>query len=549
MYVVILMRTLNPATLFFSGLTLVPALVTGQLSGPVGPKISVADKATKKICNVLDYGAVADKKTDLGPALGDAFFDCARTNDGGVVYIPEGDYVMETWVTLNGGEGWALQLDGTIYRTGTGGGNMIMIKRTSDFELFSSTGKGAIQGNGYQFHADGSLNGPRILRLAMVDRFSVHDVALTDAPAFHFSIDTCTNGEVYNMAIRGGDHGGLDGIDVWGENMWIHDVMVTNKDECVTIKNPSHNTLIENIYCNWSGGCAFGSLAGGINISDITYRNVYTVRSNQMMMIKSNGGSGTVSNVLFESFIGHSNAYSLVFDQYWSKMGTADGDGVQLTNFTISNWRGTCSNGKQRGPIKMNCADGAPCTDIKIDDFAMWTETGDVLDNYCRSAYGVGTCLKENTPTPTAYEVTHVTTTIAPSNYPAPTMDDDVEDSFGFTLPIPIPTIPASFFPDTPPISALAGSASDKTVDIAQVAYQVTSSSTTTTSTLVTTTATRPVTATTTATTSIATTTIPTTTTKASLTPTETNIPRRHRKKQHKHSCNKSHHESSEEED
>ena len=37
-------------------------------------------------------------------------------------------------------------------------------------------------------------------------------------------------------------------------------------------------------------------------------------------------------------------------------------------------------------------------------------------------------------------------------------MAEDVDDSFGFTVPIPIPTIPASFFPDVPPISPLAGS-------------------------------------------------------------------------------------------
>lgn len=41
----------------------------------------------------------------------------------------------------------------------------------------------------------------------------------------------------------------------------IHDVEVSNKDECVTVKNPSDHLLIENIFCNWSGGCAMGSLA------------------------------------------------------------------------------------------------------------------------------------------------------------------------------------------------------------------------------------------------------------------------------------------------
>lgn len=33
---------------------------------------------------------------------------------------------------------------------GTAGGNMIAIENANDFEFFSSTGKGAIQGFGYQ---------------------------------------------------------------------------------------------------------------------------------------------------------------------------------------------------------------------------------------------------------------------------------------------------------------------------------------------------------------------------------------------------------------
>jgi rhamnogalacturonan hydrolase len=44
---------------------------------------------------------------------------------------------------------------------------------------------------------------------------------------FHFVINTCTNGEAYNMAIRGGDWGGLDGVDVTGTNLWVHDVSTT----------------------------------------------------------------------------------------------------------------------------------------------------------------------------------------------------------------------------------------------------------------------------------------------------------------------------------
>jgi rhamnogalacturonan hydrolase len=52
----------------------------------------------------------------------------------------------------------------------------------------------------------------------------VHDLLLVDAPMFHFVMNTVTNGEAYNMVIRGGDWGGLDGVDVVGTNVWIHDV-------------------------------------------------------------------------------------------------------------------------------------------------------------------------------------------------------------------------------------------------------------------------------------------------------------------------------------
>lgn len=47
-----------------------------------------------------------------------------------------------------------------------------------------------------------------------------------------------------------------------------------------------------------------GSLGTDTDISDIIYRNVYTWKSNQMYMVKSNGGSGTVSNLVLENFIG-----------------------------------------------------------------------------------------------------------------------------------------------------------------------------------------------------------------------------------------------------
>ncbi|OJK01525.1 hypothetical protein ASPACDRAFT_25844 [Aspergillus aculeatus ATCC 16872] len=435
----------------FAAVGLAPLLAAAQLSGSVGPLTSASTKAATKTCNVLDYGAKADKSTDLGTPLASAFADCKT---GGLVYIPEGDYAMSTWVKLAGGSAWALQLDGTIYRDSTEGGNMIMIEHTSDFELFSSNSKGAIQGLGYELHKDDNYSGPRLLRVWDTTDFSVHDIILVDSPAFHFSIDTCTNGEVYNMAIRGGNHGGLDGIDVWSDNIWIHDIEVTNKDECVTVKSPAHNILVENIYCNWSGGCGMGSFGTDTNVTDITYRNIYTWNSNNMMLIKSNGGSGFIENVVLENFIGHGNAYSLDVDSAWASMSTVEGDGIQMSNFTIKNWKGTEEYGLTRGPIKMICPTGAPCYDITIEDFAMWTEKGSVQWYSCQSAYGSGFCLKDSDDH-AAYSASTTTVSSAPSGYSATTMAADLTAAFDSTLSIPIPTIPTSFYPGATPYSAL----------------------------------------------------------------------------------------------
>ena len=108
---------------------------------PIGPLTSSSAKWAKKVCNITNYGAVADGKTDS-----------------------LGTFAMATWVTLSGGTAWAINLEGIIVRTGTAGGNMIYIEHSTDFEIYSSRGVGAIQGYGYQFHEQGEY-GPRLLRL------------------------------------------------------------------------------------------------------------------------------------------------------------------------------------------------------------------------------------------------------------------------------------------------------------------------------------------------------------------------------------------------
>ncbi|KAJ4419268.1 hypothetical protein N0V82_005071 [Gnomoniopsis sp. IMI 355080] len=425
-----------------------------QLSGTVGPTTTTSSKASTKVCSIMDYGGVADASTDNGQAISDAWTACAS---GGEVLIPAGDYGLATWVSLTKGTGVSINLEGTIYRTGTDSGNMISIEDSTDIEVYSATSAGAIQGYGYEFHKDGSY-GPRIMRCTNCVDFSIHDIILVDAGQFHLSLDTCSNGEIYNMIIHGGYEGGLDGIDVWGDNIWIHDIEVSNKDECVTVKDPSSNLLIEQVHCNWSGGCAMGSLASGVDISNVEYNYIYTHNSNQMYMIKSNGGSGTVENIALNNFMGHSNAYTLDFDTAWSSMDVVDGDGITYSNISFSTWTGTAADGIERGPVKIDCPEAVPCTDITVEDFAVWTDTDDDEVLYvCQNAYGDGACLVAGDAAG-AYTTTQTVT--SSGDYSYQTMDNELSTGYDISASIPIPTMPASFYPGKAPISAfLSGSA------------------------------------------------------------------------------------------
>lgn len=135
-------------------------------------------------------------------------------------------------------------------------------------------------------------------------------------------------------------------------------------------------------------------------------------------------------------------------------MSAVDGDGVQLSNITVKNWKGTEAYGAERGPVKVICADGAPCYDITIEDFAMWTEEGDSQWYSCESAYGSGFCLQDSDDH-VSYSATTSTVDSAPSGYSATSMAADLTTDFGSTVSIPIPTIPTSFYPGATPYSAL----------------------------------------------------------------------------------------------
>jgi rhamnogalacturonan hydrolase len=171
--------------------------------------------------------------------------------------------LVATGIILNGGSAYALQIDGLITLTSDGsfGGNAIVIKGASDVEVFSSNGLGAINGQGYITRITSSGQNARLFRFINCSNISFHDIILVDSPTFHLIFNDVSNMEAYHITIRGPNIGGTDGIDlICTDNCYLHDLEVTNRDECISVKSPSNNVLIEDVYCNHSGGMSIGSL-------------------------------------------------------------------------------------------------------------------------------------------------------------------------------------------------------------------------------------------------------------------------------------------------
>lgn len=193
------------------------------------------------------------------------------------------------------------------------------------------------------------------------------------------------------------------------------------------------------------------------DISNIEYNYVYTHHSNQMYMIKSNGGSGTVEGLAFNNFMGHSNAYTLDFDTAWSSMSVTDGDGISYTNISFSGWTGTCESGMERGPVKIDCPEAVACNDITVEDFNVWTDDGGSEVLYvCQNAYGTGACLVDGSAD-TAYTTTQTVSSVG--DYTYTTMDNELSTGYDISASIPIPTMPASFYPGRLPLSAVLNGA------------------------------------------------------------------------------------------
>ncbi|GLA59301.1 hypothetical protein AtubIFM55763_004615 [Aspergillus tubingensis] len=424
--------------------SLLAGLTVGQLIGPVGPTTNLEDKTIE--CNILNYGGVADNQTDVAASIEATFTECVVNNPKSRLVVPEGDYLIKRSVVLSNGTNWAFQLDGLI--TAAYGGNwtvdrelilqgfageqiinstingegdgkflldVLVIVNAVDFEFYSSNGLGAFQGQGYIYRNLDNTDRPRLVRLISPTNASVHDLILVDSPKFHI----------------------------------VFDFAVTNRDECVSVKSPSHHALVENLVCNQAGsGVSIGSLNVSAEISNIEARNISIIQGNNIAFIKTYpGGSGYVRDVTFENFRSLNSLYGLDINQYWQNTWEPDTGSVTLSNLVFKNFSGSVADGALRPPLYLFASDLTFATNVTVEEFSVWTETGTTVVNKISNIFGTGDdSYGENDgietlqsgESPYTYTSTY-TITASPTNWQAPSTPTWALPSTGYGTASPIP--------------------------------------------------------------------------------------------------------------
>ncbi|KAI8241369.1 Rhamnogalacturonase A [Colletotrichum sp. SAR 10_96] len=161
-------------------------------------------------------------------------------------------------------------------------------------------------------------------------------------------------------------------------------------------------------------------------IHDIEHaRNISIIQGNNIAFIKTYpGGSGYVTNITFENFRSKAS-FNLIF----------------------KNFSGSVADGAKRPPLYLIANDLTYATNITIEGFSLWTESGTYVVNKISNifgnsdnSYGVGDGIKSLTSkqSPTAYTSTYTIST-TPTGWAIPPSPTWAAASTGYGTDVPIP--------------------------------------------------------------------------------------------------------------
>ncbi|KAJ4783424.1 Pectin lyase-like superfamily protein [Rhynchospora pubera] len=383
--------------------------------------------------DVLTYGAVGNGVSDDTEAFKTAWDSACQEMNPSMISVPKGySFLIKSTIFAGPCQNIIIfQVDGTIVAPSepdlwpvNSRRNWLIFYKADGLTL---RGGGLIDGRGEKWWdlpckphkakngsaSRGPCDSPVALRFFSSSNVTVDGLKVQDSPQFHFRFDQCRYVTVSSLQIRSPAFSpNTDGIHVEGsENVLIHNSVISNGDDCVSIGAGSLNIHIENVTCGPGHGISIGSLGKQNSracVTNVTVRNAVIRHSDNGVRIKTwQGGSGSVSAVTFDNIHMDTVRNPIIIDQYYclSKSCQNQTSNLFVSGVSYRNIKGTYD--VRNPPVHFGCSDSVPCTNITVSEVELLPATGQIIsDPFCWNVYGMAQtmtippllCLQEGLP-------------------------------------------------------------------------------------------------------------------------------------------------------
>jgi polygalacturonase len=282
-------------------------------------KVALPQIPSKKF-NILDFGAVADAKTDNTEAIKKAIAAVAAAG-GGQLEVPAGTFITKSFnltskldLHLDAGAilkmpdsltDWGLPDPATAKQADIPRFDTFAIIYGSGLTDVAITGAGTIDGSGQLFwiwsdkaarkYPAGRLvyPRPRMVVLRKCTRVHVDGPTFTNSPMFHLAIGNQSQDVlIENIRVFApSDAPNTDAVDPGGTRIIVRNCEIDTGDDNVAIQGNSHDVLIENLTCLHGHGISIGSATTG-GISNVYVRHCSFDGADNGIRIKSVRGRG-----------------------------------------------------------------------------------------------------------------------------------------------------------------------------------------------------------------------------------------------------------------
>jgi polygalacturonase len=287
-----------------------------------------------RILNFEDLGGKAfDVTYETAVANGNLFNATLNAiQPGDVFVIPRKIFTMVGGIKARGIKDFILQIDGTIVFTNdrdtwpkNSNGDVEECIYLEDIAnvVFTSTGKGVIDGNGKEWWGAIKFlkfqgDRPRLLHIKRSKNILMENLLLKNSPFWSFYAEDSDGLHIHHTDVdarwTNADYHTLidlqafntDGFDVTGQNVYIHDCNIWNQDDCISVKDGSKDMLFERISCSGLG-LVIGSI-GNSMVKNITFRDSYMKNTVKGIYMKTRwydagpiGETASISDILYQN--------------------------------------------------------------------------------------------------------------------------------------------------------------------------------------------------------------------------------------------------------